>query len=157
MSGFHEGTSRFRWVTAKELSRLTGLAPGTLANWRHLDQKSGSRSARPGFPVYRRFGRAVRYLVDESGCPVLASGREPTASFLPVARQPSDRGGHPARTERAVSDSRCMKQAGVRHEERLPSPRRRALPCRDATESFPSATVSAGRAVASVNQKNARL
>ncbi|MCS7316269.1 MAG: hypothetical protein NZ554_12420 [Bryobacteraceae bacterium] len=51
------------WVTAREYARLTGLSMQTLANWRSQDRKAGRQEAAPGKPVYRRFGRAVRYLV----------------------------------------------------------------------------------------------
>ena len=39
--------------------------PQTLANWRHKDRKAGRTEARPGYPVYRRFGKAVRYLLED--------------------------------------------------------------------------------------------
>ncbi len=52
-----------RWVSAKEYARLTGLSAQTLANWRSQDRKVGRQGAAPGKPVYRCFGRAVRYRV----------------------------------------------------------------------------------------------
>lgn len=52
-----------RWVSAKEYARLTGLSVQTLANWRSQDRKAGRQGAAPDKPVYRRFGRAVRYWV----------------------------------------------------------------------------------------------
>lgn len=61
-----------RWVTAEEVSKVAHLSPGTLANWRWKDLRAGRSGAAPGQPVYRRFGRAVRYLVDADGLPVMA-------------------------------------------------------------------------------------
>lgn len=61
-----------RWVSARELARIIGILPQTLANWRHLDLREGRDRAAPGKPAYRRFGRAVRYAVLPDGTPVLA-------------------------------------------------------------------------------------
>lgn len=52
------------WMTAQSYARLYHLHPQTLANWRHQDRKAGRSEARPGYPHYRRFGGAVRYLAD---------------------------------------------------------------------------------------------
>jgi|HubBroStandDraft_4_1064222.scaffolds.fasta_scaffold2309987_1 hypothetical protein len=55
-----------RWVVAKVYAERSGIHIGTLANWRHKDLQEGRDSARPGYPVYRRFGAAVRYWMDSS-------------------------------------------------------------------------------------------
>jgi hypothetical protein len=52
-----------RWVTAKAYAEIHGIATQTLANWRHQDLKAGRSRAAPGFPQYKRFGTAVRYLL----------------------------------------------------------------------------------------------
>lgn len=54
-----------RWVSEREFAERHGLARQTLTQWRYQDRLAGRDSARPGFPAYRRFGRAVRYLVEE--------------------------------------------------------------------------------------------
>ena len=50
-----------RWITERQYAELHGLTKGTLSNWRHRDHMSGRIEAAPGFPRYRRWGRAVRY------------------------------------------------------------------------------------------------
>ncbi len=55
-----------KWVAAKVYAERSGIHIGTLANWRHKDLREGRTEARPGFPVYRRFGAAVRYWMDSS-------------------------------------------------------------------------------------------
>ena len=50
-----------RWVSEREYSQRHGLARQTLCNWRHRDRRAGRDSALPGYPVYRRFGKCVRY------------------------------------------------------------------------------------------------
>ena len=62
-----------RWVTARELARLTGLGQQTLANWRLLDRRAGYEGGRPGYPVWRRFGGAIRYKVKPNGEPEIAA------------------------------------------------------------------------------------
>ena len=52
-----------RWIPGKTYAEIHGLHPQTLANWRREDKLSGRSEARPGFPPYRRFGKAVRYLL----------------------------------------------------------------------------------------------
>ena len=52
-----------RWVTGERYARLHDIGVQTLANWRHQDKVQGRTTARPGFPIYRRFGGAVRYLL----------------------------------------------------------------------------------------------
>lgn len=49
------------WVSEKEFARVHGLARQTLCNWRFRDRRAGRDCAGPGYPQYRRFGRAVRY------------------------------------------------------------------------------------------------
>ncbi len=58
-----------RWVTEREYAALHSLHPATLCNWRFRDRKAGRTEAAPGFPAYRRFGKAVRYWLasDERG------------------------------------------------------------------------------------------
>jgi hypothetical protein len=58
-----QGTTTGRWVTDRDFSALTGIGRQTLANWRSADAKAGRDHAQPGFPVYRRWGRAIRYFV----------------------------------------------------------------------------------------------
>jgi hypothetical protein len=53
-----------RWITERQYAELTSISKQTLANWRFRDKKAGRSGAAPGFPVYRRFGRSVRYWVD---------------------------------------------------------------------------------------------
>ncbi|MGQ9636130.1 MAG: hypothetical protein ACUVXB_18060 [Bryobacteraceae bacterium] len=74
-----ERTPSMRWVTAEEVSKVAHLSPGTLANWRWRDLRAGRSGAALGQPVYRRIGRAVRYLVDAYGLPVMA-GETPHAA-----------------------------------------------------------------------------
>ena len=58
-----------RWITAAELARLTGLSEQTLANWRLADRRAGCPGGRPGYPRWRSFGRAVRYVIKRNGEP----------------------------------------------------------------------------------------
>jgi hypothetical protein len=53
-----------RWVTAKVYAATYGLSEDTLGNWRWKDRIAGRSQAAPGYPLYRRFGRAVRYWLD---------------------------------------------------------------------------------------------
>jgi len=62
-----QSTPTGRWVTEAEYAQYAGLARQTLTNWRHQDRKAGRTEALQGFPRYRRFGRAVRYLADDGG------------------------------------------------------------------------------------------
>ncbi len=52
---------RVKWVTAQVFAEVYGLRSQTLSNWRYQDRKAGRTEAAPGHPVYRRFGKAVRY------------------------------------------------------------------------------------------------
>lgn len=52
-------------MTGKVFARFHSLAPQTLANWRYQDRKAGRTTAGPGFPQYRRFGKAVRYRLED--------------------------------------------------------------------------------------------
>jgi hypothetical protein len=54
-----------KWVTARTYANVHSFNPQTLANWRHQDRKAGLTQARPGYPKYARFGRAVRYLLQQ--------------------------------------------------------------------------------------------
>jgi hypothetical protein len=54
-----------RWVTVAQYSKIYSISRQSLANWRFRDRQAGRTEAQPGFPQYRYFGRAVRYLVDE--------------------------------------------------------------------------------------------
>jgi hypothetical protein len=50
-----------RWVTEKTYSAAYSICKQTLTNWRYRDRLAGRAGALPGYPVYRRFGRAIRY------------------------------------------------------------------------------------------------
>ena len=50
-----------RWITDLAYSTLYGIPRQTLINWRHRDRKAGRDCAEPGYPEYKRFGKAVRY------------------------------------------------------------------------------------------------
>jgi hypothetical protein len=54
-----------RWVTAAEYAAFAGVSVQTLADWRWQDRKAGRDGPAPGKPLYRRFGRAVRYFLAE--------------------------------------------------------------------------------------------
>ncbi len=61
------------WISARQLAARLGLSRATLANWRSADLRAGRLGAAPGRPVYRRFGRAVRYAVSAvTGEPIIA-------------------------------------------------------------------------------------
>jgi hypothetical protein len=65
------------WVSEREYAQRHGLARQTLCNWRHRDRKAGRDHALPGHPVYRRFGRAVRYwLGDQNSSDALFDHQE---------------------------------------------------------------------------------
>jgi hypothetical protein len=49
------------WVTPKQFARMFGLSEQGLANARSRERKTGRRP--PDAPVWRRFGRSVRYWV----------------------------------------------------------------------------------------------
>ncbi len=53
-----------KYVREKTYAKIYDFNPQTLANWRHEDLKAGRLEARPGFPQYVRFSRAVRYLLE---------------------------------------------------------------------------------------------
>jgi hypothetical protein len=53
-----------RWVTEQVFSEIHSISRQTLANWRYRDRLAGRTEAAPGFPIYRRFGKAVRYLLE---------------------------------------------------------------------------------------------
>jgi len=59
----HETTRQ--WVTERVYAHTYGLSEQTLRNWRHKDLKSGRMEAEPGKPQYRRFGRSIRYRLDD--------------------------------------------------------------------------------------------
>lgn len=54
-----------RWITEKEYAEIHELSVQTLRNWRYQDRQTGRDGAAPGKPAYRRFGSAVRYLLEE--------------------------------------------------------------------------------------------
>jgi len=56
-----------KWVTERAYAEHYGLARQTLANWRHRDLKAGRAEAAPGFPRYKRWGRAIRYFLPSEG------------------------------------------------------------------------------------------
>jgi len=49
------------WLTPKQFARMFGLSEQTLANARSRERKTGRRT--PGAPIWRKFGRSVRYFV----------------------------------------------------------------------------------------------
>jgi hypothetical protein len=53
-----------RWVTEARYAETYSISRQSLANWRYRDRQAGRTEAGPGFPVYRRFGKAVRYLLE---------------------------------------------------------------------------------------------
>jgi len=56
-----------RWVSEAVYAERHALAKQTLTNWRYRDHLAGRTQALPGFPVYRRFGRAIRYWLEPEG------------------------------------------------------------------------------------------
>lgn len=52
-----------RWVPTREYGAIYSLPPQTLDTWRYKDSLAGRSEALPGYPRYRRYGRAVRYWV----------------------------------------------------------------------------------------------
>ena len=63
----HSATQRVlgRWVSEKVYSELHSISRQTLTNWRYRDRLAGLSEAAPGYPRYKRFGRAVRYWLPE--------------------------------------------------------------------------------------------
>lgn len=55
-----------KWVTDLEIAALLSLNPGTIRGWRVFDAREGrggpDNPGRGGL-IWRRFGRAVRYLL----------------------------------------------------------------------------------------------
>lgn len=58
-------TIRKRWATPREYGIIHEISEQTLANWRYQDRLAGRTEALPGYPVYRKFGAAVRYLMED--------------------------------------------------------------------------------------------
>jgi len=56
------------WLSEREVARILRLSDGTLRNWRSEDMRAGRVWPQPGRGGLRwkKFGRTVRYLVDES-------------------------------------------------------------------------------------------
>jgi hypothetical protein len=54
-----------RWVTEGAYSEIYSIPRQSLANWRYRDLRAGRTEALPGYPRYRRFGKAVRYLLED--------------------------------------------------------------------------------------------
>jgi hypothetical protein len=59
-----EAMAQGRWITEREFARIHGLARRTLTNCRYQDRKAGRHEDGPGVPLYRCFGRAVRYWLE---------------------------------------------------------------------------------------------
>jgi hypothetical protein len=55
-----------RWIKDTEMARLIGMSPGALRNWRTKDIRAGNVWPKPGRGglLWRKFGGAVRYLLD---------------------------------------------------------------------------------------------
>lgn len=49
------------WVTDRVYSKAYSIPRATLTTWRYQDHRAGRSEAASGYPVYRRWGRAVRY------------------------------------------------------------------------------------------------
>lgn len=49
------------WVTPKQFAALFGLGVQSLANQRSRERRLGRRD--PDAPIWRRFGRSVRYFI----------------------------------------------------------------------------------------------
>jgi hypothetical protein len=60
----HAIGSAGQWVSEKVYASSKQLSAQTLTNWRYRDRLAGRSEAAPGYPIYRRFGRAVRYWMD---------------------------------------------------------------------------------------------
>jgi hypothetical protein len=58
-----EQTTRGYWVPTHVYAERFGLNAATLANKRHHDLQAGRSGPLPGEPIYRRFGRIVRYWI----------------------------------------------------------------------------------------------
>jgi len=54
------------WVSEQQYSELFSIAPKRLRQWRWMDHKVGRTSAREGYPIYRKVGGLIRYLVIET-------------------------------------------------------------------------------------------
>lgn len=52
------------WVTGSQYAAIHHLSEQTLATWRRQDKLAGRDGAAPGFPRYKRFGRAIRYRLE---------------------------------------------------------------------------------------------
>jgi hypothetical protein len=50
-----------RWITERQFAEIHSIPKASLANWRFRDRVAQRNEALPGYPRYRRFGRAVRY------------------------------------------------------------------------------------------------
>ena len=50
-----------RWVREQVYASHYLIARQTLVNWRYKDRQAGRTTARAGYPIYRYFGKAVRY------------------------------------------------------------------------------------------------
>lgn len=55
-----------RFVTEAKYAELRSLARQTLSNWRYRDRMAGRNHALPGYPTYRYFGTAVRYVLEDA-------------------------------------------------------------------------------------------
>jgi hypothetical protein len=66
IKGMNDRDNNTKWVKDAEAAALLGLSPGTLRNWRTEDVKAGQVWPQPGRGGlrWRKFGGAVRYLID---------------------------------------------------------------------------------------------
>ena len=60
------------WVTERVYSELHSISRQNLSIWRYRDKVASRSGAALGFPVYRRFGGAIRYWLPNDAQP--ASG-----------------------------------------------------------------------------------
>lgn len=56
-------TTRGYWAPDTVYAAHFSISRGTLANKRHFDLVAGRSGPLPGEPIYRRFGRIIRYWI----------------------------------------------------------------------------------------------
>jgi hypothetical protein len=60
-------TRKGKWVTPEKYEEFSDVKVAVLCNWRSQDKKQGRKGPLPGSgkPVYRRFGKAIRYFLPD--------------------------------------------------------------------------------------------